>query len=83
VGSHPGSDSLFGIADMAGNAWELVSSANDREGVVLRGGGWYQNSFLAQSAKRLAGQPSQRAVDLGFRVCATLSTHRKAIEGGK
>ncbi|MBC7973861.1 MAG: formylglycine-generating enzyme family protein, partial [Myxococcales bacterium] len=71
VGSHPGSDSVFGVADLAGNAWEWVASVSGDEQVAIRGGGWYHNQAAARSNNREPAEPSLRAITLGLRICAT------------
>jgi serine/threonine protein kinase/formylglycine-generating enzyme required for sulfatase activity len=71
VGAHPASDSPFGVADLAGNVWEWVTSVSDREAVVIRGGGWYQNQLSSRSNNHEAGEPSLRAIEIGLRICAT------------
>src|SRR5207253_2500866 len=42
VGSHPASDSPFGVSDMVGNVWEWVRSLGPGQ-VLYRGGSWYQD----------------------------------------
>jgi formylglycine-generating enzyme required for sulfatase activity len=69
VGSHPGSDSPFGVSDLAGNVWEWVA-ADGQDGAVIRGGGWYHNALSARSNNREPSEPSLRSIDIGFRVCA-------------
>ncbi|MDY7231777.1 bifunctional serine/threonine-protein kinase/formylglycine-generating enzyme family protein [Hyalangium rubrum] len=72
VGSHPASTSPFGLADMAGNAYELTRSVTSDLGrIVLRGGAWYYNSATARAANREAGDPTQSSVTVGVRVCAS------------
>ncbi len=74
VGSYPASVSPFGLYDMAGNAFELTRSVVPELGrVVLRGGGWYYDSFGAHVANVSAGDPTQRDAAIGVRVCASFS----------
>jgi formylglycine-generating enzyme required for sulfatase activity len=73
VGSHPASDSVFGVSDLAGNAWEWVRSSSGNELVAIRGGGWYHNQSAARTNNREPVEPSLRAIDLGLRICADLS----------
>ncbi|WP_257448440.1 bifunctional serine/threonine-protein kinase/formylglycine-generating enzyme family protein [Archangium lipolyticum] len=71
VGAHPASASPFGLLDMAGNAFELTRPATaDLGRIVLRGGAWYYDQFGARVANRTAGDPTQRDVLIGVRVCA-------------
>jgi formylglycine-generating enzyme required for sulfatase activity len=73
VGSHPASDSPFGVADMAGNAFELVSSVSGTKAIVLRGGSWYLEQIASRSAYRNYAEASLRAVDIGFRICVSVA----------
>jgi formylglycine-generating enzyme required for sulfatase activity len=70
VGSHPGSRSVLGVDDMAGNVWEWTRSVERVDAPVTRGGGWYQAALDASSTNREAGEPTERYVWLGFRLCA-------------
>jgi eukaryotic-like serine/threonine-protein kinase len=67
VGSHPASDSPFGVSDMVGNAYEWVQGAG---GGVLRGGSWYQGAATALAANREPSDATIRSERIGFRVCA-------------
>jgi formylglycine-generating enzyme required for sulfatase activity len=74
VGSHPASVSPFGLDDMAGNAFELTRAATPGFGrVVLKGGAWYYDAFLAASADLSPGDPTARDARIGVRVCASFS----------
>jgi formylglycine-generating enzyme required for sulfatase activity len=68
VGSHPASDSPFGVADMAGNTWELVRGPDGNPWV--KGGSWYQGAVTAASSNHNVPDPTQRSVWTGLRVCA-------------
>ncbi len=71
VGSHPGSRSPVGADDMAGNAWEMTRSVETPGTPVFRGGGWYTGELDARSANRELGEPTERDVRIGLRLCAT------------
>jgi formylglycine-generating enzyme required for sulfatase activity len=73
TGSHPQSQSPFGIQDMAGNANELTTSAFDRGDYVIRGGSYYQNSNTARSTNRGLITKTLKAAAVGFRLCADLA----------
>ncbi|HET9624194.1 MAG TPA: SUMF1/EgtB/PvdO family nonheme iron enzyme, partial [Kofleriaceae bacterium] len=71
VGRHPASDSPFGVADLAGNAWEWTASVSGDEQVVIRGGSWYHNPLAARSNNREPSEPELRAIVIGLRICAS------------
>ncbi|MGE0867421.1 MAG: SUMF1/EgtB/PvdO family nonheme iron enzyme [Kofleriaceae bacterium] len=70
VGSHPGSRSPIGADDMAGNVWEWTSSVDAPGEPIARGGGWYNAELSARSVNREPGEPTQRHVWIGLRICA-------------
>jgi formylglycine-generating enzyme required for sulfatase activity/predicted Ser/Thr protein kinase len=75
VGSHPASTSPFGLVDMVGNIYEITRSVTPELGrVVYRGGSWYQDLHTANPSNHQAGDPTQRDVVLGVRVCAPAPT---------
>jgi formylglycine-generating enzyme required for sulfatase activity len=74
VGSHPRSDSPFGVADLAGNGWEWVLAVSGTDQVAIRGGGWYHNPLAARSNNREPCEPSMRAVTVGLRICAGVAS---------
>ena len=69
VGSHPASDSVFGVADLIGNVWEFVDSP--AHAILLRGGAWYQGNMSLWATNRWAGEPQLRDALTGIRLCAT------------
>ncbi|HEY0990188.1 MAG TPA: SUMF1/EgtB/PvdO family nonheme iron enzyme, partial [Kofleriaceae bacterium] len=71
VGSHPDSRSPVGADDMAGNVWEWARSVQDPERPVARGGCWYIAELSSRSVNREPGEPTQRHVHIGLRICAT------------
>nr|MBA2543590.1 SUMF1/EgtB/PvdO family nonheme iron enzyme [Deltaproteobacteria bacterium] len=74
VGSHPRSRSPFGVDDLAGNAWEWTRSVADPETPVYRGGGWYNAELSSRSVNREPGEPTQRNVLIGIRLCASANS---------
>jgi serine/threonine protein kinase/formylglycine-generating enzyme required for sulfatase activity len=71
VGSHPGSRSPVGADDMAGNVLEWTRSVQTPGGPVARGGSWYEGELGARSTNRDLGEPTERLVIIGVRLCAT------------
>ncbi|MFP2924426.1 protein kinase domain-containing protein [Pyxidicoccus sp. 3LG] len=73
VGSHPSSLSPFGLADMAGNAFEMTRPTQGGFGeIVLRGGAWYYGETGALVASRQASTSRLRDARIGVRACASL-----------
>jgi len=70
VGSHPASESPFGLHDVSGNVWEWVVTSFDPEGHAARGGSFYFDVNSARTCNRETPEPSFRDVSVGFRVCA-------------
>jgi eukaryotic-like serine/threonine-protein kinase len=73
VGSHPASDSPFGVHDLAGNVWEWTASIDDAEAPVARGGGFFQMGALGRAENRSEDVPDHHNAFYGVRVCATAS----------
>lgn len=69
VATHPASNSVFGIADLAGNVFEWVRGVGGAP--RLRGGSFYQGAVSALASFVAVGEPAQRGVRIGLRVCAT------------
>ena len=84
VGSYsPGGDSIFGVADMAGNVWEWTQSYlssypnkleenKDKSKCVVRGGAWYYSRALARCSTREGVLADFISPSLGFRLARTL-----------
>ena len=71
VGTHPASDSPFGVADMAGNAFELVAAEGEPESVaIVRGGSFAFDANAARAELREHMETDLRDITIGFRVCA-------------
>lgn len=74
VGSHPPSDSPFGLHDTVANVWELTASLLDRAddggpAMVVRGGSFFHDTKTAAAVNRMTFSRDQREVMVGFRVC--------------
>ncbi len=70
VGVHVASSSPFGIADMAGNAWEWTRDAHDPPAFVARGGSFSYDAQVARIENRETPEPTFRDVSVGVRICA-------------
>ncbi|WXH32754.1 Serine/threonine-protein kinase PknD [Myxococcus stipitatus] len=70
VGSHPASESPFGVHDLTGNVYEWVRSKRGDEEAVIRGGMWYYDSVSNLIVNRTLAVPTTKNMGLGLRVCA-------------
>ena len=68
VGSHPISQSPFGIADASGNVWDVVVSVKGRP--VVRGGSFYELPVGLRLSNRSTVDAFVRDVAGGVRICA-------------
>ena len=59
----------YGMADMAGNAWEWTDSIYSGSSRVLRGGGWYYYVYHCEVSFRHYFHPVFGSSYFGFRVC--------------
>jgi formylglycine-generating enzyme required for sulfatase activity len=72
VGSHPASDSVFGVQDMVGNAMEMVISVEGFDAASIRGGSWYYDEWSARLPARFPLDKTTRSPMVGFRICAPI-----------
>ncbi|WP_437280289.1 protein kinase [Sorangium sp. So ce375] len=71
VGTYPASDSVFGVHDLAGNAWEWTSAAEGAGVPVARGGCFFMQGISMRSENRSLDTRERRDVFTGIRICAT------------
>jgi formylglycine-generating enzyme required for sulfatase activity len=71
VGSHPASESPFGVQDMVGNVFEFTRLAPGSPVHVARGGAFAYDALTTQIANRVVAEPGFLGLYVGFRVCAT------------
>jgi formylglycine-generating enzyme required for sulfatase activity len=71
VGSHPASRSPFGVDDLAGNVFDLVTSSLKRDELVIRGGAYWFQPISERSTNREPVPASYRDITTGIRVCST------------
>jgi formylglycine-generating enzyme required for sulfatase activity len=70
VGSHPESESPYGLFDVHGNAFELLRSWHDDLLYLEKGGSWYhERGFVGRLGARFALERETRSVNLGVRLC--------------
>ncbi|MCG8418164.1 MAG: protein kinase [Proteobacteria bacterium] len=74
IGSHPASQSPFGLQDMMGNALEMVESILDEGNIVLRSGSYLQGDRTGRSTNRGQFASDQRHPLVGVRICAPAPT---------
>jgi formylglycine-generating enzyme required for sulfatase activity len=69
VGSHPASNSPFGVSDLTGNVWEWARSLQ-KEQVVSRSATFYRDRTSNQIINRNIGATALRHTQIGARMCA-------------
>ena len=70
VGSHPGSDSPFGVSDLSGNVWEWVYASAEPRTPFYSGGSFYQDVISARVNNHVTSEPQHRSSLIGLRLCA-------------
>jgi serine/threonine protein kinase/formylglycine-generating enzyme required for sulfatase activity len=69
VSSHPASTSPFGLADTAGNVWEITRATMGAD-FVMKGGAFYVGTRSAHLANRQMITSTFRHLHAGVRICA-------------
>ena len=70
VGSHPESESPFGMLDAEGNAFEMVRATHDDADFIEKGGSWYHGIGLSSRIEtRFQLESATRSANLGVRLC--------------
>ena len=71
VGSHPATNSPYGVADMAGNAFEWTRGEHADTYVILGGSYWHDRKTAALANRNEASKSLKNAA-AGMRVCASI-----------
>jgi formylglycine-generating enzyme required for sulfatase activity len=72
VGSHPASQSPFGLSDRAGNVFEWTESSLAADEAVVRGGSYFMGAIASRSTNRTPVAADFRDPAIGARICATV-----------
>jgi iron(II)-dependent oxidoreductase len=81
VGSFPAGDSPYGVADMAGNVWEMTSSQWKDQSKAMRGGSYLNPPAEARTTVRWAAaekSAQEGASWLGFRCVMDAASARRS-----
>ena len=70
VGSHPASQSPYGLFDASGNAFEWTTGTLGDGDFVVRGGSYYHDRKTARLSNRSVSVSTLRDATVGMRVCA-------------
>jgi len=71
VGMHPASESPYGLADAAGNVFELVTTqGEDARLSIVRGGAFAFEAAATRTELREVVEPGLRDITIGVRLCA-------------
>jgi serine/threonine protein kinase/formylglycine-generating enzyme required for sulfatase activity len=74
VGSHPASQSPFGVDDLLGNVWEYVTPAERSQAKpwVSKGGSWQTSTLSARLPNHYVLNATYRQAETGVRVCVSV-----------
>jgi|GEM_PF-900882 len=74
VGRHPAGDSPYGIADLAGNLWELTATPAPNGLHVMKGGSYLNRLMDVRASRRWSSRLDDKGADyLGFRCILDLA----------
>ncbi|MBL8633627.1 MAG: protein kinase [Myxococcales bacterium] len=73
IGSHPDSSSPFGLLDLTGNHWEMVTSSLEPDGQLGRGGSYFFDALTCRIPNRNLFAEGLRGNDVTVRICASFS----------
>jgi formylglycine-generating enzyme required for sulfatase activity len=73
VGSHPASVSPFGIDDLVGNLFELVTSSLKPGDLAIRGGSYFYQAINGRITNHETVPSTYRDTTTGLRVCASFN----------
>jgi formylglycine-generating enzyme required for sulfatase activity len=71
VGSHPASRSPYGLDDMTGNVWELVTNVMAPDVAAARGGSFSYPASTLRIGNRESPPKTYREISMGLRICAS------------
>jgi formylglycine-generating enzyme required for sulfatase activity len=78
-GFSPEGDSPYGLADMAGNAWDWITVTSRK--YAVKGGSFAESLSEARSANSRAMDPRSRSDDVGFRIVQELTDENTPASG--
>jgi formylglycine-generating enzyme required for sulfatase activity len=76
AGSHPATDSPFGVSDLVGNVNEWVLSVRNSDESVIRPPAWYYGAKTNRIDNREMVERGMQNLVTGMRVCASFTVRR-------